>query len=216
MKAFGYCRVSSKTQSNDDKDGFPRQRLAIDKYAKANGIEIAGWFEDAYTGTELNRPQFKTMRTALLADGVRTVIVEKLDRLARDLLVQETILADFRKNDLTLISTAEPDLCSDDPSRKFFRQIMGAVAEYDRAMLVSRMKAGKERVRRTGKSCGGRRPYSSLPQDNALISRAQQLHSQGLNLSAIARILNAEGYTSLYKKRLYPVQISRILRSQPL
>jgi DNA invertase Pin-like site-specific DNA recombinase len=48
--------------------------------------------------------------TALHANGVKTVIVERLDRLARDLRLQETIIADLRKNGFELVSAAEPDL----------------------------------------------------------------------------------------------------------
>jgi hypothetical protein len=53
--------------------------------------------------------------TALHANGVRTVIIEKLDRLASDLMVQETIIADLRKQGFELVSVAEPDLMANDP-----------------------------------------------------------------------------------------------------
>jgi DNA invertase Pin-like site-specific DNA recombinase len=52
--------------------------------------------------------------TALHANGVRTVIIEKLDRLACDLMVQETIIADLRKNGFELVSAAEPDLMANE------------------------------------------------------------------------------------------------------
>jgi DNA invertase Pin-like site-specific DNA recombinase len=55
------------------------------------------------------------MMEALHSNGVRLVLVESLGRLARDLMVQETILHDLKRNDFDLISVAEPDLCSDDP-----------------------------------------------------------------------------------------------------
>jgi len=42
---------------------------------------------------------------------------EKLDHLARDLMVQETIIRDLRQKVFEIVSVAEPDLCSDDPSR---------------------------------------------------------------------------------------------------
>ena len=45
------------------------------------------------------------------------VIIEKLDRLARDLMVQETIIADLRKHGFELVSVAEPDLMANDPTR---------------------------------------------------------------------------------------------------
>jgi hypothetical protein len=44
------------------------------------------------------------------SNGVRVVLVERLDRLARDLMVQETIVADLWKHAFELVSVAEPDL----------------------------------------------------------------------------------------------------------
>lgn len=54
--------------------------------------------------------------TAPHANGVKVVIVERLDRLARDLMVQETIVADLRKYGFELVSVAEPDLMANDPT----------------------------------------------------------------------------------------------------
>ena len=57
------------------------------------------------------------LMTALHSNAVRTVIIEKLDRLARDLMVQETITADLPKHGLELVILAEPDLMANDPTR---------------------------------------------------------------------------------------------------
>ena len=84
---------------------------------------------------------------ALASNGTKVVLIEKLDRLARDLMVQETIIAKLRTNEFDLISVTEPDLCVDDPSRKLMRQIFGAFAEYDRVMIVSKLKAARQRKR---------------------------------------------------------------------
>jgi hypothetical protein len=53
--------------------------------------------------------------------------------LARDLMVQETIIADLRKYGFDLVSVAEPDLMANDPTRVLMRQLMGAVAQYGKA-----------------------------------------------------------------------------------
>src|SRR6185437_1573118 len=127
-RAYAYLRVSGKGQL--DGDGFTRQRAAIQSYAKGNGIRVVKWFEEqGVSGTKdlENRPALQDMLIALHGDGVRLVLIEKLDRLARDLMVQETILGDLRKHEFEIISVAEPDLCSDDPSRKLVRQVFGAI-----------------------------------------------------------------------------------------
>src|SRR5579862_4599655 len=111
QKAFAYLRVSGKAQISGD--GFPRQIDAIRRYAKANDIRIIDVFrEEGVCGaTELeNRPALMALFEALAANGTKLVLIEKLDRLARDLMVQETIICDLRKQGFDLISVAEPDL----------------------------------------------------------------------------------------------------------
>ena len=99
VKAFAYLRVSGKAQVEGD--GFTRQLEAIKRYAAAHDIKIAHVYrEEGVSGTkELeNRPAFVEMMTALHSNGTKLVLVEKLDRLARDLMIQETIIGDLRKN----------------------------------------------------------------------------------------------------------------------
>lgn len=214
-KAFGYLRVSSNGQI--DGDGFPRQRAAILKWAAANGIQIVRWFEERGVSgkTELeNRPALQDLLEALAANGVRTVVVEKLDRLARDLMVQETILAEFRKQEFQLVSVAEPDLCSDDPSRTMVRQIFGAISQYERAMIVSKLRGARQRMRSKTGRCEGRKPYGTRDGERAIIDRMLNLHSLGNPYEHIARELNAAGALSRSGKPWRPATIRRIILAQ--
>ena len=51
----------------------------------------------------------------LHSNGVRAIIVQRLDRLAQELMVQEAAIGDISKHGFTLISVAEPDLMANDP-----------------------------------------------------------------------------------------------------
>src|SRR5437667_12492801 len=85
-KAFGYLRVSGKSQLEGD--GFPRQKKAIAEWAKAHGYRIVQWFvERGVSGTLESREALDAMLVALMSNGVDTVIVEALHRFARDLRV---------------------------------------------------------------------------------------------------------------------------------
>jgi len=77
---------------------------------------------------------------ALLANGTETVLVERLDRCARDLMVQESIIADFKRKGLSIISVNEPDLCSDDLGRVLMRQMLGAFFQYEKTLLVAKLR----------------------------------------------------------------------------
>lgn len=82
---------------------------------------------------EINqRPAFTEMLAALHADGVRLILIEKLDRLARDLSVQESIIAELKKYNFELISVLEPGLLQDDPFRVMFRQFQGAISQAEK------------------------------------------------------------------------------------
>src|SRR5215469_2260549 len=97
-KAFSYLRVSGRGQIEGD--GFDRQTEAIRKYAAGHGIEIVEVFrEEGVSGTKEmdDRPALAGLLAALEENGIRTVLIEKLDRLARDLMVQETIIADMQR-----------------------------------------------------------------------------------------------------------------------
>jgi DNA invertase Pin-like site-specific DNA recombinase len=212
---YGYLRVSGKGQL--DGDGFPRQKAAITKYATGNGLRVTAWYEEkAVPGkTEwAQRPAWVDMLTRMQARGsITTIVIEKLDRLARDLMVQEHIIADLKQRGVTLISVAEPDLCSDDPTRKLLRQVMGAIAEYDRAMLVLKLAAARARHRQPGESAWGPRHYGHKPGEDKAIQRIRQLVAVGpYTYQAICDVLNCEGYLTRHGKRWQPTQVWRIIR----
>lgn len=215
--AFGYLRVSGLSQAGEDRGGLPRQREALLTYAKAHSIEITQWFEEAFTGTDLeNRPAYRAMREALLSNGIRTILIEKLDRLARDQMICEFILQDLRKHGVEVLSCepGEEDLQSKNPTRKLIRTILAAIAEFDRSCLVERMRVGKVRARANGKRCGGRASYGNHkahPEERAVIDRVNHLQRHGFNASKIADLLNSEGLLTRKGTRFRAMQVSRIL-----
>jgi DNA invertase Pin-like site-specific DNA recombinase len=207
-KIFAYLRVSDSTQVEKDgkpKDGFTRQLKACTDYALRNNLEIAGVYKEDISGTEYNRPVLAQLMVSLEKNhhGVRTVIIERLDRLARDLMIQEAIIRDFQIKGFTLISTEEgPDLTDNSPTRKFIRQVLGAVAEYDKTMLVAKLRASRDRMRAATGRCEGRLGYKGTKEGIALERRIKALYSKPKygkrkTLREIAEALNAEGILTI-------------------
>lgn len=202
IKAFAYMRVSGKGQA--DGDGFERQKLAIEAHAKASQIEITAWYQDIQTGKDewQARPGWSEMMAAL--NGVRTILVEKLDRVARRVLVQELILADLRKRDITLLTSAGDDSSDEDPERTMFRQILAVFAQYERHTIVLKLRGARDRKKAATGRCEGRIPFAKpdklgnvKPGEPEALAFMRQLRESGETFASIAALLNK----SIHKTR---------------
>lgn len=214
-----------------ERDGPVRQRLAIQQFADLNGYEVVRWYEESHTGSDLEgRPEFRDMRAELVSDGVHVVIVEKLDRLARSIMVQETILADFKKHKIELFSATvgEDGLCGDDPTRVLIRQILGVFFEYERKMISSRLKSARDRIRENGrpadspkfspdkrlnKRAEGPIPYGKAnEQENFILLKILwQANKEHFSPTRIAEFLNSHGIKTRHGKRWNSGTVHKIL-----
>lgn len=216
-KAFGYLRVSGKSQVHGD--GFPRQEAALRSYAKAHDINIVKLFrEEGVSGTKdiTERPGFMSMMEALHSNGVKLVLIESLGRLARDLMVQESILHDLKRHGFELVSVAEPDLCSGDHSRTLMRQIMGAFHEYEKQMIVVKLRGSRQRAKLKRGTCEGRKPYGFYPGESATLDRITQLAASGETPTAIAKLLGIQGFKTRSGGEWLQPTVSKILRRDRL
>jgi len=213
MRVFAYLRVSGKGQLSGD--GFTRQRLAIEKWCAREGHTLVKIFEERGVkgATDMDdRPAWRDMVREALEDGAAgTIVIERLDRLARDLMVQEHIVQDVIRRGLSLVSTAEPDLCSTDPTRILIRQILGAVAAYDKSMIVLKLRGARERRREASGRCEGAKPYGTFEGESQVVERMRSLRSTGAGLNAIAAALNDAGIKPRQGSAWYPMTVSRIL-----
>ena len=216
----GYLRVSTETQVTDGQ-GLDVQRDAIGGFAAGRGATIADelWFADeGISGS----------------NGLdsRVGLASALDRLARDLMLQEQLLAEIWRagGDVYSCSDGEAQyLVRDDPgdpSRKLIRQVLGAVAEYERSMIRLRLASGRAR-----KAAGGGYAYGAPPfgwradhgvlvpvdAEQAVIARARALRlgqrddGSTVSLASVAEQLNAEGLATRNGKAWRAEQVRRIL-----
>jgi DNA invertase Pin-like site-specific DNA recombinase len=213
--AYAYLRVSGRGQI--DGDGFVRQEQAIRQYAAANGFTVVQVFrEEGVSGTKdmESRPALlELLETVKETEG--TVIIEKLDRLARDLMVSESILADFQRKGITVVSVAEPDLCSSEPTRILVRQMMSAFSQYEKSMIVLKLRGARQRTKaRTGR-CEGSKAFGSLDGHRPTIERILTLRGAGMAVDTIAETLNVEGLKSKTGGKWYGSSVRNvILREQ--
>lgn len=222
-KAVAYLRCSGLGQV--DGDTWDRQKAAIDKYAAGNSLEVVEEYRDeGVSGTKDmdNRPGLAALLDRIESNGVRVVLVENASRLARDLMVQEVILAQLRDAGCTVIATdSGTDLVGnegdEDPTRRLIRQVLGAVSEFDRRVTVLKLRAARERIRRREGRCEGRKPYGSRPGEAAVVGRIRELHRKPhgrdrRSLQQIADALNNEGRPTRTGKPWTKQVVSQIIK----
>src|ERR1035437_4412784 len=174
-KAFAYLRVSSRGQASGH--GFERQEEAIRAFARTAKVEIVSVFRDAHTGTEADRPAFVEMLAAILSNGVVTIVVESLDRLARDIVIQTGLLGELRKRGVALIAanTGEDVTAIDDPMREALISIQGVFAQLDKKLLVRKLRVAREAKRESTGHCEGTKPFGTLAGEDVILDRILKL-----------------------------------------
>jgi len=177
VQAVAYIRTSSAANVGADKDSDKRQRAAIEAFARRSGFDLVAEFNDAaVSGADPidTRPGFAELLDRIEDNGVRTVIVEDASRFARELMTQELgILALIRRGVRVLTANGDDLTDSTDPSRKMMRQIAGAFHEYEKARLVAKLKAARDRKRAAVGKCEGRKSWAEINPE--LVREAKRL-----------------------------------------
>lgn len=166
--AVSYVRVSGLGQR--DGDGPERQRLAIARTAKRQRLTVAKEFADlGVSGTTegADRPGMAALLAEVAALGATVVLIEKADRLARDVLVSELLLRQFRQLGVQVLTGDDVDLTAadGDATQVLIRQLLAAVAQFDRVQTVAKLRAARDRVRAKFGRCEGPVPFGLLPEE---------------------------------------------------
>jgi DNA invertase Pin-like site-specific DNA recombinase len=202
MKVYSYIRVSGKGQVGGE--GPDRQRESISAFCAGKAQLIGEFFEAGVSGTVegMDRPKFSEMIEAienrrLNGEEINGIVVERLDRIARDLMVQEMLLSECRKRAISVYSADSDwsDIASDagDPTRKLIRQVLGAVAEFDKSQTVLKLRKARQAVKNRLGRCEGRKPYGVTPEEQAILKVLQIFVRPEHTIQEVADILNQEG-----------------------
>ena len=218
LRAFAYLRTSSAANIGEDKDSGKRQFQAIEGYAKRAGIElVATFYDEAVKGSDPidTRPGFAEMLDALEANGTHTIIVETANRFARDLMVQEVGFAMLKARGFDLIASDSPTSFLDDtPTARLIRQVLGAVSEFEKAMLVAKLRGARDRKRRAGAKVEGRKSIAEQrPETVELAHKLARARPKGgkRSLREISAALAEAGHTTNTGKPYAPTAIKLML-----
>lgn len=224
LRLYGYCRVSTDNQREEGT--IVLQETALAEFCQAQGYELVSIYRDEGVsgGKELdNRPGLAELFDCLEQDStVDGVLIYKLDRLARDLYLQEHLIRKLAQMGRRILSTKEPDLDGTDPMRKAFRQFMGIVSELEKAFITMRLSGGRINKARKGGYAGGGVALGYRAKDKELaIDKAQadtvrlifKLRRQRASYRAIASALNAQGLPTARGGQWHGGTVRYILRN---
>jgi DNA invertase Pin-like site-specific DNA recombinase len=218
IKAVAYLRTSSATNVGEDKDTQKRQRSAVGGFAKRAGYDVvAEYSDDGVKGADPvdTRPGFSAMLQHVAGNGVRTVIVEAASRFARDLITQETGWRFLQDAGITLIAADSPDAFLDDtPTAVMIRQILGSVSQFEKAMLVAKLRGARERKKAITGKCGGRKSYAERSPEAVLLAKRlarYPIKGRKRSLRNIAAELEAQGHLTATGTRYSAIAISNMV-----
>ena len=215
-QAISYMRTSSA--SSLDGDSETRQKLAIENFAKLHNYEIVGEFWDqAVSGCDDigDRPEFNAMMDRIESNGVRVVLVESADRLARSVIAQELAVVAMEAKGIQIITSSGQNLTeSDDPAKVAMRQMAGVFSQFEKQRLVNKLAAARKRERAKGRKVEGRKSLNET--DPTLLKRVRELRRKprgsGKNATwyKIAKMLEAEGFVNSRGNAYQPHQIKTL------
>jgi DNA invertase Pin-like site-specific DNA recombinase len=158
------------------------QLSELREYAARRGWAVAGEYTDqGISGSNESRPELNR----LMADAHRrhfdAVLVWKIDRFGRSLKHLVNALADLGAYGVAFVSLRD-NLDLSTPSGRLMFQIIGAMAEFERALIQERVKAGLRNAQAKGQRLG--RPRRVVD-----ASRIAALRATGASWRAISREL---------------------------
>lgn len=177
-RAAIYARVSTDHQTTDN------QIRELRVVAKRMGWELDGEYIDrGISGAKgrAKRPAFDRLQKAAARKEFDVVMAWSVDRLGRSLRDLVDFLGDIHAKGVDLY-LHQQGIDTTTPSGKMMFQMCGVFAEFERAIIVERVKAGLARARSQGKKLG--RPLGTTPTTRRAIVAA---HAKGLGKKKLAR-----------------------------
>ncbi|SMH30653.1 Site-specific DNA recombinase [Rathayibacter oskolensis] len=191
MRLIAYLRVSKADRLREERLGLEAQRAAILSAAERNGWEIVGWYEDdGVSGKSTDRPGLQSALAALrsrkgrVADGL---VAAKLDRLSRSVMDFGDLLA-LSARQRWAIAVLDFNLDTSSATGRLIAGMLIGIAQWEREIIGERTAAALAVKRSEGVQLG--KPSTVPAEVEALVLSRR---AQGVSLSGIARLLNAEG-----------------------
>lgn len=182
MRCAIYARVSTADQEPEN------QLQELRRYANARGWTSVEYIDRGVSGAKDRRPSLDRLVVDARRRRFAVLVVWRLDRLGRNLKHLVTLLEDLQTLGVAFVSLGEGIDCTTAAGRLQLH-VLAALAEFERARIAERVRAGLARVRASGKRLG--RPMVSLDAADVLrtdhLSVRQAAASLGVSRSVLHR-----------------------------
>ncbi len=200
-----YTRFSPRSNASECESCATQEDICREHAERQGWTVKAAYRDEAVSGAEEDRPGlWAAMEAARRGD---ILLVYRMDRLARNVYLGELLAKEATKKRIELRATEGSNVVGADetPEDRLIRQVLQAMAEYERRVIAARTKAAMLRHQKNGRRMGSVPPFGwkADPDDpkrlvpdvdeQVSIERMQRLREQGLSLNAICHALEAEG-----------------------
>ena len=183
---FGYARISTDSQNLD---------LQIDALLKS-GVKQKNIYTDISSGSKSKRKGLDLLLSKLREED--TVVVWKMDRIARSLSHLIKLVEHFEKEKIHFRSIQEQFIDTTSAHGKFVFSLFGAVAQLERDILIERTKAGLESSRRRGILPGRKKGLSQEAKQKAILAEKYYKENK-LRVDEIMKLIDVKSKRTLYK-----------------
>lgn len=218
-----YCRVSTEEQKNTGVS-LAMQESRLREYAKIREWRIFKVYIDAGVSAKTTRRDaLGLLRADVRARKIDAVLVFKIDRLSRNLYDLLTLIREFQKRKVALVSLTE-SFDTDSPMGAAMVSMLGTFAEFEQKQVAARTTEALAKLREEGRVYGptpfgfsrdGKRLKPS-PRQLQVVGRIYSMRAQGTSLRGIAAALNADHIRTQTGRRWAVRQIQYITKNTRL
>ena len=201
-----YVRVSTERQANE---GYSvgAQKANLSRFANVNNFCIYDVYADeGISGKNVEgRPAVKRLIKDIQDGKIDVVLIQKFDRLTRNITDTEDFIKLFQQYDVDVWSISDGKVDISNSNGKFMTLLKGLFAQYEREQTSERIKvAFKQKVEQGYTLCCGCLPYGYNrekgnkiivinPEEAEVVRRIYQMYVDNMSFTEIARTLNTEG-----------------------